>query len=201
MKESILQKATELFLTLGFKSVTMDDIAHKMGISKKTIYQHFKTKHELVEATSFELFELIAGGINCICALENNPIDEIYNIKQFVMQHLKDEKSSPQYQLQKYYPKIFNSLKQKQFEVMHHCVANNLNRGITQHLFRKNINIDFINRIYFSGIMTIKDRDLFPENQFSMNVLMENFIEYHLRGICTQKGLDYLQNYIAKNKI
>jgi len=201
MRENILYKATELFLNLGFKSVTMDDIAKEMGISKKTIYQHFKTKIELVEATAFGLFELISGGIDQICALNKNPIDEIYSIKQFVMQHLKDEKSSPQYQLQKYYPKIFKSLKEKQFGVMQNCVGNNLIKGIALNLYRKNININFINRIYFSGIMNIKNRDLFPENQFSMSELMENFIEYHLRGICTEKGLNYLQNDIAQHKI
>ncbi len=201
MKENILHKATEMFLNLGFKSVTMDDIAQEMGISKKTIYQHYKTKHELVKATAFELFEIISGGIDTICALKNNPIDEIYSIKQFVMQHLKNEKSSPQYQLQKYYPNVFSSLKAKQFEIMQHCVGDNLKKGVSEGLYRADINIDFINRIYFSGIMTIKDRDLFPANQFSMTRLMENFIEYHLRGICTDKGLKYLQNIINKNKI
>ncbi len=199
MKETILQKATELFLNLGFKSVTMDDIANKMGISKKTIYTHFKTKTELVEATTFYLFELISEGIDCICALKQHPIDEIYDIEKFVMQHLKNEKSSPQYQLKKYYPQIFNTLKLKQFELMQNCVITNVKRGIEQGLFRSNINVNFISRIYFSGMMSIKDRDLFTEQQFVITELTEKFIEYHLRGICTEKGINYLQKINKSN--
>ena len=124
MKNSILKKSGELFLTYGFKSVTMDDIANKMGISKKTIYQHFKNKNCLVKETTLALFKIISEGINCICALEKNPIEELFNIKKFVLEHLKNEKSSPQFQLQKYYPKVFKSLKEKQFEVMQGCVSN-----------------------------------------------------------------------------
>ena len=193
MRESILQKAGELFLTLGFKSVTMDDIAQEMGISKKTIYVHFENKTKLVEATTLYLFEFISCGIDEICDLEKNPIEEIYDIRQFVMVHLKDEKSSPQYQLQKYYPKIFKTLKSKQFEKMQTCVVNNLNRGIAMGLYRPNINVDFISRIYFNSMMALKDNDLFPLTDFSMHMLMDNFLEYHLRGICTSEGLDYLK--------
>ena len=103
MREKIIQKSAELFLNLGFKSVTMDDIASEMGISKKTIYVHFPNKTKLVEAVTFTLFEMICDGIDGICSTSNNPIEELYAIKLFVMKHLKNEKTSPQYQLKKYY--------------------------------------------------------------------------------------------------
>ena len=200
MQEKILQGATDLFLNYGFKSVTMDDIANKLGMSKKTIYQHFDNKTKLVEATTMHLFKLISNGINEICALNKNPIDEIYSIKQFVMVHLKDEKSSPQYQLQKYYPGIFKSLKEKQFCVMQDCVIDNLNKGVAQGLYRSNIHVDFISRIYFNAMMVIKDDDLFPRNKFSIPMLMTNYLEYHLRGICTEKGLETLNKLIKLNQ-
>ena len=201
MKNKILKKSSELFLTYGFKSITMDDIANKMGISKKTIYQHFNTKNCLVKETTLALFQFISEGINCICLLEKNPIDELYNIKKFVLENLKDEKSSPQYQLQKYYPKVYKTLKEKQFEVMQGCVSKNLNRGIENGYFRDDINVNFITRLYFNGIISIKDEDLFPRSEFTMTVLMNNYIEYHLRGISTQKGIEYLNNYIKNNAI
>jgi len=196
MKEKILINAVDLFLTYGFKSITMDDIANKLGISKKTIYKHFTNKTKLVEASSLLVFDQISKGIDCICELEKNPIEEIYDIKQFVMKHLKNEKSSPQYQLQKYYPKIYKTLKQKQFEVMDNCVKGNLERGIKQELYRKTLNIEYISRQYFNSILNLKDKDLYPENLFPMNELMENFLEYHLRGIVTQKGLQKLTTII-----
>ncbi|MBR9915230.1 MAG: TetR/AcrR family transcriptional regulator [Algicola sp.] len=200
MREKILHKSAELFLTLGFKSVTMDDIASEMGISKKTIYVHFPNKTKLVEATTMHMFETISCGIDCICELKKNPIQEIFEIKQFVMEHLKNEKSSPQYQLQKYYPKIFATLKSKQYEVMQGCVIENLKRGLEQGLYRKSINIEFVSKIYFTGMIALKDKELFPLNNFSMQTLMNHYLEYHLRGICTTKGIEQINQYTTKNQ-
>ncbi|MGB8704466.1 MAG: TetR/AcrR family transcriptional regulator, partial [Gillisia sp.] len=118
MKEKILDTATEMFLNLGFKSVTMDDIASAIGASKKTIYTHFSTKTKLVEASSRHILKKISTGINEIRKKQHNPIEEVFAIKEFVKQHLKNEKASPQFQLKKYYPKIFESLKGSQLEIM-----------------------------------------------------------------------------------
>lgn len=196
MKNKILTNAADLFLNYGFKSITMDDISNHLGISKKTIYQHFENKTKLVEAVTMHVFENISCGISDICSSKKNPIEEIFDIKQFVMEHLKDEKSSPQYQLQKYYPKIFSTLKKKQFEIMQKCVVENLNRGIELGLYRKTLDINFISRIYFHCMTILKDNELFPLNHFSMNTLMDNYLEYHLRGICTEKGLLTLNKFI-----
>lgn len=200
MRENIIHKAAELFLTLGFKSVTMDDIAQEMGISKKTIYVHFANKTKLVEAVTFALFETICDGIDGICDASKNPIEELYDIKMFVMHHLKNEKSSPQFQLKKYYPKIYDILKVKQFEKMHDSVKDSLKKGVDTGLFRSNINIDFISRMYFNGMMGIKDGSIFPQDKYTMDYLMESYLEYHLRAIVTEKGLKILNTFITFNQ-
>jgi AcrR family transcriptional regulator len=174
----------------------MDDIANQMGISKKTIYAHFKNKTGLVKEATLNLFQIINQGIDCICALDKNPIEELYDIKKFVMMHLKDEKSSPQYQLQKYYPEIFRTLKSKQFELMQNCTVKNLTKGISLGLYRDTIDVEFISRIYFIGVNGIKDDSLFPNQTFTKSQLMENYLEYHLRGIVTKKGQLVLNNFI-----
>ena len=196
MKEQIILKSAELFLNFGFKSVTMDDIANEMGISKKTIYVHFPNKTELVQTVTFTLFENICEGIDSICNSSNNPIEELYDIKMFVMNYLKNEKSSPQYQLKKYYPKIFEELQIKQFEKMHESVKESLQRGIDTELFRSNIDVEFISRMYFNGMTGIKDDTIFPKEKFSMNDLMENYLEYHLRAIVSDKGFKVLNQFI-----
>ena len=200
MKQKILHTASDLFLNLGFKSVTMDDLAMQLGISKKTIYQHFENKTKLVEAVTFHLFDTICIGIDHICETASNPIEELYHIKRFVMQHLKDEKSSPQYQLRKYYPKIYDVLKWKQFDVMHENIMENLRQGIAQGIFREGLNVDFVARMYFNGMTGIKDPELFPTGKFNMNHLMENYLEYHLRAISTEKGLQILEKFINTNQ-
>lgn len=199
MKEKILEKATELFLDLGFKSVTMDDLAQEMGISKKTIYSHFRTKTKLVEETTSNLFCAISMGIEQIQGLHKNPIEELYEIKKFVMVHLKNEKSSPQHQLQKYYPKIYDTMHSGQFELMQDCIEDNLKRGMDQGIYRENLQIDFISRIYFSGVTSTKNQKLFPMHQFPVAPLMEEYLEYHLRGIVTPKGRNILNNIINSN--
>ncbi|KGL58739.1 TetR/AcrR family transcriptional regulator [Polaribacter sp. Hel1_85] len=198
MKDKILEKAQQMFLNLGFKSVTMDEIASSLGVSKKTIYKYFKNKTELVAEVTNLMFSSICTGIDSICALKKNPIEEVFDIKRLVMSNLKDEKSSPQYQLQKYYPKIYASISKKQFEIMQVCVIENLNEGIQQGLYRENIDVTFISRIYFSGMMSIKDKELFPLNNYSMNTLMNYYLEYHLRAICTEKGLKQLENQLKQ---
>ncbi|RYH73474.1 TetR/AcrR family transcriptional regulator [Flavobacteriaceae bacterium 144Ye] len=200
MKQDILKTAVDLFLTYGFKSVTMDDIANAQGISKKTIYQYFENKTVLVEEAVMLLFQIISTGIEEIRTQEKNPIEEIYEIKQFLMKNLKDEKSSPQYQLEKYYPKIFHNIKEKQMCVMEDCVGCNIERGKKMGLFREDLNSDFISKIYFNCMMTLKDKSLFPLEHFSMRMLMNNYLEYHLRGICTSKGLEHLNNYLQINQ-
>jgi AcrR family transcriptional regulator len=198
MRHKILETSNELFLNLGFKSVTMDEIASKMGVSKKTIYKYFDNKTDLVAAVTDYMFDTVSCGIDGICALQMNPIEEIFSIKRFVMKHLKDEKSSPQYQLQKYYPKIYASLTQKQFHVMQVCVLNNLKQGIEKGLYRAHIDLEFISRIYFNGMVGIKNKDLFPLTDYSMNTLMNHYLEYHLRGIATEKGLQELNKQLIQ---
>lgn len=198
MREKIIERATDLFLNLGFKSVTMDDIANGLGISKKTIYQHFGDKTDLVEACTFYMFDFISHGIDCICATKHNPIEELYEIKAFALTHLKGEKSSPHFQLQKYYPRIYKELRQKQYEKMNECVVENIQRGIQEGYFRSDINVEVIARFYFNGMMEIKNTEIFPPHLYSMQMLMETFLEYHVRGIATPKGIEVLNTLINK---
>lgn len=196
MNQKIIETATEMFLTHGFKSVTMDEIASKMGISKKTIYHHFENKNDLVEATTLRLFETISSGIDKIMLLDNNPIEELFVIKDFVMKHLKDESISPIYQLQKFYPNIHKTLMMRQFEKMDYCVIDNLNKGMQQGLFRNNLNLELIGRFYFAGMTSIKDAELFNPEEFSSKLVQDTYLEYHLRAICTQKGIEKLEQLL-----
>jgi hypothetical protein len=83
---------------------------------------------------------------------------------------------------------------------MQKCVVDNLNRGLEQGLFRENINVQFVARIYFVGVTGIKDDDLFPPDLFDGDKLYGDFLEYHLRGIVTPKGRKILNNIIQSNQ-
>jgi AcrR family transcriptional regulator len=199
MKETIINRATSLFLTLGFKSVTMDDIANDLGMSKKTIYTYFENKTSLVEAGTTHLFKKITDGIKDIKRKSLDPITELHDIKIFLMNSLKGEKTSPYHQLQKYYPSIHKELKIKKFDFVLESTKKSLQKGVNQGLFRKKINLELISRLYFNGITGIRNPEIFPTELFNPVVLMESYSEYHLRAIVTKKGLEKLEKFYLNN--
>ena len=200
MKEQIRDRATDLFLERGFKSVTMDDLANEMGISKKTIYAEYANKTDLVHDCVMNKFCSMSNGIDAIVALDKNPILELYEIKKYVLSHLKDEKSSPQYQLSKYYPMVFEQMKSLHYEKMSGCIRSNIERGIDQGIYRDSLNVEFVARIYFTGVNSIKDQNMFPLAIFPVRELMDIYLEYHLRGIVTPEGRKVLNEIINSNQ-
>jgi len=188
MREEIIEKSTEMFLIRGSKGLTMDTIAYEMGISKKTIYKYFNTKRELVKAGSEYLFHKIME-------LNENPIKEMYLIKDFIFKVLKSENTSQYFQFQKYFPKIYQSLMTRQFTEMDKCITKNIKKGIERGLYRNEINIKLISRFFFIGINNIKDLTIFNPKHFSSIEVQEVYLNFYLRAICTQKGLDYLNNH------
>lgn len=196
LEKSIVVTSTELFLTLGFKSVTMDDIAEEMKISKKTIYTFFANKEALVQSVVFSMYSYITTNLTQIREKASNPISELYEVKMFIMQQLKGEKTSPQHQLRKYYPNIHKELQKKQFDFMTKSVKKSLTKGVEMKLFRPSIDIDFISRMYFNGMVGIKNVDMFPIEKYSPEQLMENYLDYHLRAIVTDNGMKLLSSYI-----
>lgn len=193
--EKILSSCSEMFLTLGFKSVTMDDIAQKLAISKKTLYAHFPNKQALVRECVFYFFDYVTAEISRISENATNPIAELYDIKLCMMQKIKNEKISPQFQLKKFYPEIFNELQEKQLTFMVQQMSNSLEKGVSLGLFRANLNIPFTARLYFNGMMGIKDQHLFPANMFQHSQLMTDYLEYHVRAICTETGMELFNSF------
>jgi len=198
LKDLILEKSRELFLTIGFKSVTMDHIANAMGISKKTIYNFFENKTSLVKSVANYMFTSITRGVTEIKKNSEDPISELYDINLFLIKYLKKESTSPLYQLEKYYPLIHKSINKMQFDFIIKSTRESLENGIKLGLFRHDIKIDFISRLYFKGMIGIRDLDTFPSKTYDPVNLKIDFIEYHLRAIVTPKGLKKLNQFINK---
>jgi len=195
MKQNIINEAIPLFIQFGFKSVTIDDIAIKMGVSKKTIYAHFPKKVTLVETSVFMHFNNVFEKILNISKHSKDPIIGLYQIKKEALKHLSNEKNSPVYQLQKYYSNIYNKLQQMEFNTLGGMFSESLKKGIEMGLFRSEININFVTRIFFNGIRGINDVQLFPIEEYRIDQLLINFSEYHLRAICTPAGVEKLNIY------
>ena len=201
MKNKIIIRATELFLSLGFKSVTMDDLAQSMGISKKTIYQFFKNKDQLIRSCTRSIQTKLVEEFNEIRKNAGNPIIELFQVKKEVMKILGNTETAPQFQLQKFYPEIYKELKDREFDLVGKNLQESLERGINSGYFRKEINIDFIMRIYLNGLAGVRDINLFPLSEFKVEQVLEEFIEYHLRAISTKKGLSLLNRIYKKSEL
>ena len=192
MKSIIIEKATTLFLQLGFKSVTMDDLAVSLGISKKTLYIHFENKHQLVKEVAYSIFEKVTKDIIKIKEGASNPIEEFHCVKIEAMKYLGNEKTSPNYQLQKFFPKIYEDFKTKEYQYLGKLVKSSLQNGIDLGLFQNDIDVEFVSRLYLNGIRGIRDIEIFPIEQFKIEDLFEKYLDYHLRAIVTPKGLKSL---------
>lgn len=190
-----------MFLDLGFKSVTMDDLAKELAISKKTIYSFFDNKTELVECCTLQLCKTISSSIKELAKQNLHPIDELFEVRQIVRRFLKNEQSSPQYQLQKYFPSLFKKLKDEQLMMMREFLMRNLSKGIEIGVYREDLNPEMVFRLYFYTYFSLRDPQLYPERIFNTQELIFEHINYHIRGIATPKGADYLSNYLDQSSL
>lgn len=198
MKETILKKAGDTFLKFGFKSVTMDDIATEMGISKKTIYKYFKNKEELVDQSISFIHETIHETIFCICDKGFNAIEENFEIKKVFKDLFKNTDDSPMFQLQKYYPETHIRIMNDEFCMFKDCLKKNIEKGISEGLYRKNIDIELTIKFYFSLVMSVHDTNIHTFNKNNINKLELKVLEYHTRAIATIKGLNILEEQLEK---
>ena len=134
MKDKIISKATHLFLKLGFKSVTMDDIANEMCISKKTIYKYFCNKEILIAETTGSITHTIYSTIDKIVAKNHNAIEENFEIIKMIKEMFVSIETSPSYQLKKHYPEIHEKLTEKLQSECTTLFKQNIEKGIQEGL-------------------------------------------------------------------
>ena len=201
MKENlahILEQANRLFLKCGIKSVSMDDVARELKVSKKTLYRFVKDKTDLVsKALTFHCSREVE--VTCkIISRNSNAIDELIEISQHVREQLRQVHPSIHYDLEKYYPDAWRIFTAHKMEHIYSCVAQNLEKGIKQGLYRTTINIPIIARIYISRIDAVFDAQIFPPDKFKMIDVYSEMLRYHIRGIASEKGIKYLVRQTKK---
>lgn len=196
-KERILIRSQELYFTRGIKSVTMEDIATALGISKKTIYQHFKDKRTLVEASTIYFLDKEECLENDIYLNAKNPIDEIILSTQMMREMLTDINPAIFHDLQKYYPKTwahYLSHKERWINVIHTNIVN----GIKQGLYRDDINPVILSRLRSESVDMAFNSVVFPTRDFNILEVQLEFIDHFIRGIVSEKGLAVYEE--LKNK-
>lgn len=193
MKDKIIHKATELFFKLGFKSVTMDDIANEMCISKKTIYKFFANKELLIAEGTNLLHNKIHYGIQDIIALNLNAIEENFVIRKMFAEMFKFAETSPLFQLKKHYPEIYSSVMDREIEECSTCFRQNIIKGITQNFYRKDINIEGYIKFYYTILINVNENTISESEILKLEL---DALEYHTRAMATPKGIAELEKQL-----
>jgi AcrR family transcriptional regulator len=194
MKEKIIKKATEMFLKLGFKSVTMDDIACEMCISKKTIYKYFSNKEKLIEEGTEVVHQKIHMLMDEVVAQNHNAIAENFEIRKMFKEMFQSFDHSPAYQLKKHYPEIYEKMIANEIEDCSQLFSQNIKKGIAEGLYRPEVDIAVVVQFYYTLIFSINENTLYEKEASELEA---KALEYHTRAIATPTGLEELERQLT----
>ena len=191
--QKLLQKSRELFMKFGIKSLTMDDIARELCISKKTIYQSVDNKAELVEKVIQNYLEEEGTDLDTIYSKSGNAVEEIIAIIDYFINRMREFNSTAVYDMKKHYPAAWELYNRYRFDSALRRVTENLQRGVSEGSYRPDINADAIARIYIGGIDNLLNPEYFPVGEYQFLEIYKEYLNYHLRGIVTLNGLKILE--------
>jgi AcrR family transcriptional regulator len=190
---SLLERVSCMYHKYGIRSVTMDDVSRELGISKKTLYQYFIDKNDLVS----KIIDLEVTQRNKqfqqIFNNNLNAIEELLEVSKMVNLMLKEYSPAIDYDLKKYYPHVHEKIHLVKSRRMYEMVLQNMKKGKMEGIFREEMNEEVIAKLHVSRIIASTDNSLFSADEFfSSTVFFEVFI-YHIRGIANEKGLKILE--------
>ena len=196
--QNILEKVGELYNKYGIKSVTMDDVARELGISKKTLYQYFENKNDLVSKVLDYLLNMKDCSFKKISEKEQNAVDELLEVGVYIIKSIKDYNLSTEYDLKKYYPELYTKLHKVRKEIMYEAILKNIQKGKNEGLYRINMDEEIIAKIQTSRFIHMSSGELFDSEEiFKPKYILELFI-YHIRGITNKKGIEVLEKTLQK---
>jgi len=201
IKDRIKQKAQELFRMYGVRSVTMDDIALQLGVSKKTLYQSFSDKSELVDEVTRNMLE--DNRSNCITSRSHadNAIHELFLALESLQEVTGNMNPGVLFDLQRGYPKTFQRFQDFKYDFLYDVIAENLRWGKEDGLFREDVNEEVYAKMRLEMISIPFNEQLFPKTKFSLVYLQEQTLKFFIYAIVTPKGYKLIDKYINKNQV
>ena len=200
-EKEILDKASQLFTRYGVKSMTMDEIARQMGISKKTLYLYVDNKKDLVKKVMLRQIENQQCDLMDVSGDDTNAIDNLMEMTKVVSIQMKDLHPSIMFDLKKYHPEAFNLLQEHKSTFVYKNIKNNLIKGIASGLYRDNLNPELVTRLYLSMVNSIMDSENFDSKEYSYATLHAEMMRYHIRGIASAKGREYLKQKFNQDNV
>jgi len=191
--ENLLITARNFFMQYGIKSVSMDDLSSKLGISKKTLYQVVDNKEDLVMKVIENHIDMQNQEMEKILEGKHNAIQEMLMFARYIIDLLKNLRPGVTYDLQKYYPSAWKKIESLHKHTIDKIIATNIKKGVKEGVYRKNLNPDIISKLYVAQALQISDESLFPLKKYKMESLIREFIAYHFYGIASPAGYDKIK--------
>ena len=198
LKNRIVEEATNRFFRLGIRNVTMDEIAAALGISKRTIYENFKDKTELVHSCLQELSKQEDLKNEQIISTAGNVIETIFIFMQEGIKIMNSINPVFFSDLKKFYPGIWTSIHEKSIRTNSRLTHKLLNKGLDEGLFRKDISIPIVTKLFQEQMNLISDDKVFPREEFNHAEVFKNLVINFMRGISTSRGIAIIDNIIEQ---
>ncbi len=196
----ILEETSKLFIRYGIRSVSMDDVARHLGMSKKTLYQYFSDKRDLVVTVMNYHLDDTDDCFREISEKDGNAIDILMMVSRLLIEKFGRLNPSVTFNLQKYYPEAFKAMMEHKHNHILENIERNLKRGIREGLYRKDINTRVI--AYFYLVRMDHVFAIHPDNEQMKGINMEEILRelfvYHIRGIANEKGMEYFETKLLK---
>ena len=200
MKEDIVKRALNDFMQYGFKTFTMDDLANKMRMSKKTLYEHFPSKQDLVDACLDYALEMSCTNVTTFVQGEGSVIENVYRNQKKVQEVFNINSNRPIWELQKYYPKTYERMEGEFAKTDALFIDKLLEKGWQEGLFRKDINVNFYKVFYISVQRLRSITHTFPEREFPFRETIYTILEYFFRILVNEKGLKELERVLEQER-
>ena len=194
-QERIVMKAHELFMRYGIRSISMDEIATQLGMSKKTIYQYYADKDAIVDS----VINIEIGINESECCKQkdlcDNAVHEIFLAIDMVQEMLKGMNPAILFDLERYHPEAFKKFNSHKNKFFYGIMTSNLQRGINEELYRPEINVDILARFRVGTMFLIFNPDAFPSSKYSLSEILWEITDNYLHGLTTAKGLKLINKY------
>ncbi|WP_210518230.1 TetR/AcrR family transcriptional regulator [Hymenobacter terricola] len=195
IKDRILNHAQSLFMRNGIKSVSMDDIAADMAMSKKTLYKWFENKDQIVQASMTRHLMDTQGDCTVMMQAATSAIDELFRMLEWTKQEFSNVHPSIFYDLQKFHPGTWALWQAHKNEFILSQIIQNLRRGITEGLFRADLDVEVVARLRLAQIEMQFDYNIYPFRQFGNERVSQALLEHFMLGVSTLKGHRLINQY------
>ncbi|MBT1711615.1 TetR/AcrR family transcriptional regulator [Fulvivirgaceae bacterium PWU5] len=197
-REKLLKGATELFMRYGLRSVSMDDIARQLGVSKKTIYQYFTDKDDMVATVVKSHMEREQEQFEEITRVSKDAVDEMVRLSYRLKESMRDTNPTVLYDMQKYHPRAWGEWLSFKNKVIRESIVRNLRSGMGEGYFRADLHLDIIANMRLEAVQMGFDQNIFPRDKYSLPDVQVQLFEHFVQGVLTDKGRVLYQQYKEK---